>query len=123
MLIDIRIPAKSSADRRKRLKQLLHALIKPAIHDIIAVKDVNETPARAFETRLKIPQASNILGLPEVLNPPLPYLTHDRAYVCVIASIVHHFDLRSEEHTSELQSLMRTSYAVLCLTKKNHMTH
>src|SRR3546814_7965645 len=25
---------------------------------------------------------------------------------------------RSEEHTSELQSLMRNSYAVLCLTKK-----
>src|SRR3546814_6675010 len=27
-------------------------------------------------------------------------------------------DPRSEEHTSELQSLMRISYAVLCLTKK-----
>src|SRR3546814_9104025 len=27
--------------------------------------------------------------------------------------------LRSEEHTSELQSLMRTSYAVFCLKKKN----
>src|SRR3546814_5034694 len=26
---------------------------------------------------------------------------------------------RSEEHTSELQSLMRVSYRVLCLTKKN----
>src|SRR3546814_2201909 len=26
---------------------------------------------------------------------------------------------RSEEHTSELQSLMRTSYAVLCLNKKS----
>src|SRR3546814_10141036 len=26
---------------------------------------------------------------------------------------------RSEEHTSELQSLMRTSYAVFCLNKKN----
>src|SRR3546814_5650389 len=26
---------------------------------------------------------------------------------------------RSEEHTSELQSLMRTSYAVCCLKKKN----
>src|SRR3546814_1741219 len=26
---------------------------------------------------------------------------------------------RSEEHTSELQSLMRTSYAVFCLKKKN----
>src|SRR3546814_10644609 len=29
---------------------------------------------------------------------------------------------RSEEHTSELQSLMRTSYAVLCLTKQNKHT-
>src|SRR3546814_8064899 len=27
--------------------------------------------------------------------------------------------MRSEEHTSELQSLMRISYAVFCLTKKN----
>src|SRR3546814_7499798 len=27
--------------------------------------------------------------------------------------------LRSEEHTSELQSLMRISYAVFCLNKKN----
>src|SRR3546814_6882981 len=31
---------------------------------------------------------------------------------CVIAG-------RSEEHTSELQSLMRISYAVFCLKKKN----
>src|SRR3546814_2786110 len=33
---------------------------------------------------------------------------------------------RSEEHTSELQSLMRTSYAVFCLTKttnKKYKTH
>src|SRR3546814_2967060 len=29
---------------------------------------------------------------------------------------------RSEEHTSELQSLMRTSYAVFCLKKKNPST-
>src|SRR3546814_1442077 len=36
-------------------------------------------------------------------------------------------DGRSEEHTSELQSLMRISYAVFCLKKKkknsNKMTH
>src|SRR3546814_4081849 len=32
--------------------------------------------------------------------------------------------LRSEEHTSELQSLMRISYAVFCLTKKtNKLPH
>src|SRR3546814_10365280 len=30
---------------------------------------------------------------------------------------------RSEEHTSELQSLMRTSYAVFCLKKKQRITH
>src|SRR3546814_3530323 len=30
---------------------------------------------------------------------------------------------RSEEHTSELQSLMRNSYAVFCLKKKNTITN
>src|SRR3546814_5658761 len=30
---------------------------------------------------------------------------------------------RSEEHTSELQSLMRISYAVFCLTKKKKKTN
>src|SRR3546814_1938411 len=35
---------------------------------------------------------------------------------------VHNFGLvgRSEEHTSELQSLMRISYAVFCLKTKQH---
>src|SRR3546814_1728539 len=36
----------------------------------------------------------------------------------VIAAIGVHY--RSEEHTSELQSLMRISYAVFCLKKKNN---
>src|SRR3546814_4055305 len=31
--------------------------------------------------------------------------------------------MRSEEHTSELQSLMRISYAVFCLKKKKEETH
>src|SRR3546814_6348665 len=31
-------------------------------------------------------------------------------------------DARSEEHTSELQSLMRLSYAVFCLNKKHRQT-
>src|SRR3546814_10842460 len=40
--------------------------------------------------------------------------------------IVREPDMRSEEHTSELQSLMRISYAVFCLKKKrqkNNKTH
>src|SRR3546814_5641657 len=35
-------------------------------------------------------------------------------------SITDKSSYRSEEHTSELQSLMRISYAVFCLNKKNH---
>src|SRR3546814_2350588 len=44
-------------------------------------------------------QSINVLRVPDLLA--------DRA------------DSRSEEHTSELQSLMRISYAVFCLQKKN----
>src|SRR3546814_1895917 len=37
-----------------------------------------------------------------------------------MAKVGYKMDRRSEEHTSELQSLMRTSYAVFCLKKKQH---
>src|SRR3546814_9965092 len=40
--------------------------------------------------------------------------------VVLAASLHVHAILRSEEHTSELQSLMRNSYAVFCLKKKIH---
>src|SRR3546814_6235584 len=33
------------------------------------------------------------------------------------------FTVRSEEHTSELQSLMRISYAVFCLNKKTNISN
>src|SRR3546814_1941893 len=36
---------------------------------------------------------------------------------------LHSSAQRSEEHTSELQSLMRTSYAVFCLKKKTNKKH
>src|SRR3546814_4248538 len=39
--------------------------------------------------------------------------------MCLSASDLCRFVVRSEEHTSELQSLMRISYAVFCLKKKN----
>src|SRR3546814_1696601 len=41
----------------------------------------------------------------------------DRAAADV--AVQGHGGIRSEEHTSELQSLMRNSYAVFCLNKKN----
>src|SRR3546814_7765052 len=52
--------------------------------------------------------------------------THDRLYygrrgtptVWALADALTGMEPRSEEHTSELQSLMRISYAVFCLKKK-----
>src|SRR3546814_5171905 len=44
------------------------------------------------------------------------------AVVCGSAMNSSHVSVRSEEHTSELQSLMRISYAVFCLKKKNNQT-
>src|SRR3546814_3455460 len=41
------------------------------------------------------------------------------AMIQVAAQIAGKGDFRSAEHTSELQSLMRNSYAVFCLQKKN----
>src|SRR3546814_4505932 len=48
---------------------------------------------------------TDIIDNPEVRVPVINYLLHRLE--------------RSEEHTSELQSLMRISYAVFCLKKKN----
>src|SRR3546814_3581138 len=39
------------------------------------------------------------------------------------SSRLHGAALRSEEHTSELQSLMRISYAFFCLQQKNRIDH
>src|SRR3546814_9293487 len=64
-------------------------------------------------------------GLPvtiRLLDPPLheflPHAEEDFVEVAAATGIA----VRSEEHTSELQSLMRISYAVFCLKKKNNHT-
>src|SRR3546814_10343743 len=49
-------------------------------------------------------------------------LAGHRAKVLLVESGGFEFD-RSEEHTSELQSLMRISYAVFCLKKKTNVTY
>src|SRR3546814_6409703 len=55
------------------------------------------------------------------------YLVEQRAWHCraglvVLRIVLQHVRIgrRSEEHTSELQSLMRISYAVFCLKKKKN---
>src|SRR3546814_3728013 len=61
------------------------------------------------ELEQRIPEliAQTLGRYPE--SPATPELLRTLAYVEQVS--------RSEEHTSELQSLMRTSYAVFCLTK------
>src|SRR3546814_8895398 len=51
----------------------------------------------------------------------MPRIRYNGANVCDIDSRMPYpqvLEARSEEHTSELQSLMRISYAVFCLKKK-----
>src|SRR3546814_3077399 len=57
------------------------------------------------------------------LRPPRPAVGHGEQHLIVTDSRAGRAQ-RSEEHTSELQSLMRISYAVFCLqTHKPHQTH
>src|SRR3546814_2865565 len=63
---------------------------------------------------------------PQMDDPPAPIL-HDRDVRALAIEKTRAIeeadgDGRSEEHTSELQSLMRISYAVFCLKKKNNNT-
>src|SRR3546814_10388241 len=56
-----------------------------------------------------------VIGGAEIYALALPRA--DRLYITEVQA-----EVRSEEHTSELQSLMRNSYAVFCLKKKNAKT-
>src|SRR3546814_3095413 len=65
-----------------------------------------------------------------VANGKVPLTMHDvldamiRAHeIQGIMALENSFNKRSEEHTSELQSLMRISYAVFCLKKKKKKRH
>src|SRR3546814_7883003 len=62
-----------------------------------------------------------------VVQPRLEYPAQTRQVVPALRVVGHlaamcSAQARSEEHTSELQSLMRISYAVFCLKKQKHQT-
>src|SRR3546814_3984792 len=54
------------------------------------------------------------------LNGHLEQLSNSEVYPAEDDDHIGEIAMRSEEHTSELQSLMRISYAVFCLKKKTH---
>src|SRR3546814_8391569 len=57
------------------------------------------------------------------LRDALRQRPHRAAYRTPARSTLRRLRSRSEEHTSELQSLMRISYAVFCLKKKKQTPH
>src|SRR3546814_2914322 len=94
-------------------------------------------PPRATRTDTLFPYTTlfrSILDAPEP-EPPEPVLRPDVASMDMQADRLlvrlltapcqrrGNQRLRSEEHTSELQSLMRISYAVFCLKKKKPPIH
>src|SRR3546814_10085413 len=69
-------------------------------------REIHKTPGRDLLHRLQVRHdGQQGAGAAGFLPRPQP--------------AIHALRLRSEEHTSELQSLMRISYAVFCLKKKN----
>src|SRR3546814_10772870 len=62
---------------------------------------------------------ANIIAIMAARRAMLHYIRISRGKMPVWEKTTHHFpeEFRSEEHTSELQSLMRISYAVFCLNK------
>src|SRR3546814_7191553 len=72
---------------------------------------MNDVPLIFVEVAFSAQMADNVQVL---LDPPVPAGDPAKARWAIFYSI------RSEENTSELQSLMRISYAVLCLHKQIH---
>src|SRR3546814_8472464 len=81
---------------------------------------------RVAELVIVQPQPGRALALGEgergarILRRPLELLRIDAGVLQHHGDTgVHAFLIRSEEHTSEIQSLMRSSYAVFCLKTEN----
>src|SRR3546814_7751802 len=82
------------------------------------------TRFRSVDRRAKLGRSRQALAVPADMLARDPHAGLDaimQQHVLVMPEQrIELLDERSEEHTSELQSLMRISYAVLCLKKKKH---
>src|SRR3546814_4125001 len=61
-------------------------------------------------------------GVPRAADAVQQALDQAGRAIAILEGLLGGRDYRSEEHTSELQSLMRISYAVFCLKKKKKHT-
>src|SRR3546814_3186581 len=72
---------------------------------------------RAGSQQISLTAQRNIIHIPATRVQGLDGLPFQSLNICAACQNIG----RSEEHTSELQSLMRISYAVFCLKKKKHI--
>src|SRR3546814_5778020 len=90
-------------------------------HDMIFVGPKPEH-IRTMGDKVEAKRTAVKLGLPVVPGSP-GAVTFSEETKSLAKDIGYPVLIRSEEHTSELQSLMRISYAVFCLKKKNKKLH
>src|SRR3546814_6895375 len=101
----------------RRLKKLLHLIKQPRFSDTCFAGNHDNLAALFLPDLFPALDQPLNLAIPTVkLGQPRP----SRKSAPEGARLTYFPYLnRSEEHTSELQSLMRNSYAVFCLKKKN----
>src|SRR3546814_5179601 len=102
----------------KRAADLLRGI--ELVHaDIADLGERGRVPVVGVERRGRVGNHVLIGGrLSYVLRERGAFLLGTLHRKALVAGALESLNLRSEEHTSELQSLMRISYAVFCLKKK-----
>src|SRR3546814_9770246 len=90
--------------------------------DLVAAEYVGLTVAQLTDMRKKALQEGVFLKVAK--NTLVSRAVENTDYAVVKDALTGPllYAFRSEEHTSELQSLMRISYAVFCLKKKKQIT-
>src|SRR3546814_4586213 len=116
------------------------ALVNQLAKRLLAVPELGDQPLKSFGffDRVQVGaldilhqrqfESGGVVQLPDngrnlvqprrLCRPPAPFAGDDFIATAAERADENRLKQRSEEHTSELQSLMRISYAVFCLKKK-----
>src|SRR3546814_2567823 len=106
-------------DRLEALREDLGDRLVPIVADVAVDADCERLVADAIAIDGHLDVLGNNAGIGTAIAAELEPIGYFRNVVDVnLNALFLLSQLRSEEHTSELQSLMRISYAVFCLKKK-----
>src|SRR3546814_3654324 len=97
-------------------KEVLENEVRPMVEEFLAARGLTLSPEKTKITH--IDDGFDFLGFNVRKYDGKLLIKPAKKNVSAFLGKVREFVKRSEEHTSELQSLMRISYAVFCLKKK-----